>query len=180
MTEPPVDGLIDIEVGAEVFSKTIQTGGGFQAGGVVTAVAITEDGSFEFSVLRWRTEPPFNPYVQIFEGDDIDLPVTRLTARAAKGAAAKLSAWLGDKKQKSLQHDDRVRWQRVALDLTEADTGRTWIRHAQARVDAALIEARKPAPIVIGDEPTAERLSELEEQLAESIRIARAKRQGAA
>lgn len=123
------DTLTDVEVGCEVFSKTIMNGN-YPAGGVVADCAVNVDGSFEFTVVRWR---PGQPYLHVFDGDDIDLPVCRFNGAAAANESARLHSWLGERKNKRLDRDEKATWSRVALRLAEAAMSGLYLPVAEER-----------------------------------------------
>lgn len=127
------DSLVDVEVGAVVWSKTVQQGDGF-AGGPVINVYVTEDGEYEFGVLRWRMTYPQEPYRHVFDGSDVNMAATTFFAADARKAAAALHAWIGS--QKNLDAADRVGWSDMANDLDRAALTGSYTPRAERRYRA--------------------------------------------
>lgn len=125
--------LCDVEVGSFVWSKTIHQGDGF-AGGPVINVYVTEDGEYEFGVLRWRMSYPQEPFRHVFDGSDINPEATTFHAADARKAAAALHQWLAA--QKKLDTADRVAWSDVANDLDRATLAGGYTPRAEARYRA--------------------------------------------
>lgn len=128
------DSLGDLEVGCVVWSKTVQHGDGF-AGGPVLDVVVTDDGSFEFVVLRWRGGR--DPYRHVFDGDDINLEATTFYGQHARDAAKGIHDYLADKKRSgNLGNHERHAWTATALALEGAGLTGQWTPRANTRYRA--------------------------------------------
>lgn len=124
------DSLLDIEVGAVVFSKSIQQGNGM-AGGVVVGTEVLPDGELEIAVLR---NMQGTPYIHLFEGSDINMEHTRWFAREARDAAETIHRWLSDRRnRRSIDDKDRARWSLHAALLAEAGSTGLYLPRAGQR-----------------------------------------------
>lgn len=126
------DLLSDVEVGCEIFSKTVQEASGW-AGGVVAEINITGDGTYEFTCIRIRHG---NPYLHCFEGSDVRMEHTKFTTRMARETASFIHTWLGRRDNSRMDRSERVRWSGIAQRLDEVSIAGLYLPHAEARYRA--------------------------------------------
>lgn len=148
-------GVIDIEPGCCVFSKTMQSGAGY-VGGVVFGEGSDAGGGKWFSVMRWDRAEPTEARLYV---DDIDPATIRWFARDARDAASKLFAWLAKTPN---SNPDRAVWSRRALTLQMASESGLYLpgaeRAYQAALRAKLTVSQLPVPETAGERITAAEL----------------------
>lgn len=129
MSGVETDSLSDVEVGCEIFSRTIQDVSGWAAG-VVAEINITGDGTFEFTAVRIRHG---EPYLHCFEGSDIAIEHCKFGTKMARDYAAYIHSWLGRRANSRMDRTERVRWSGIAQHLDEVALNGAYLPKAQQR-----------------------------------------------
>lgn len=139
MTSVQSDSLSDIEVGAEVFSRSIQDAGGWAAG-VVFDIVVNEDGEIEFHAVRFKHG---HPLVHVFPGSDVAMEHTKFGTKMPRDFAAYIHRWLGRRDNSRMDRTERVRWSGITQILDEVALGGAYLPRAAARFQERLTQRKE-------------------------------------
>lgn len=131
----------DLEVGAVAFSKTHFRHHDFPRGGTIVRLNVDAD---DESLMSVTTMEQVAGRLDTFEidPDDVDMETVEWYGRGARVAAEIINKYLGSKSGPR-DTQNRLWWQRAALELAEAAASGQWLPGAERRVRRHAEEARR-------------------------------------
>lgn len=160
----------ELELGADVYSKSIHYGNAYDGGTIIRIVRDDEDRVVSVMCMAgWHD--PSSPRLVTLDRSDLNMESVKWFGQNARRAADAIMSWISNSRRRPKDAGERARWTLIAAQLAEAGVGQ-YLPGAEKRYRQHRAQLDQPKPIHVVD-ATPEQVDSLHDEIQRRADLAR-------